>query len=97
MRTLHGRHRRTPLRSGKRCAAESLTRVRCWLVSGGWEFGAGGGNRTHTGGDPHGILSPKTAPANIRNLALLSENDSIECHGISPNITATGEGVGEVR
>ena len=27
-----------------------------------WRFGAGGGNRTLTGGDPHGILSPARLP-----------------------------------
>jgi hypothetical protein len=56
---------------------------------------AGGGNRTHTGGKPHGILRPKTGCENRRILRFSSGTRATERQSDPPNATAAGEAQGK--
>src|SRR4029450_3497475 len=51
--------------AGSKCRAETCEASGGACCAEAWkqaEESAGGGNRTHTGGDPHGILSPARLP-----------------------------------
>ena len=63
------------------------------------QFGAGGGNRTHTGSEPHGILSPARLPvsplrqrrkpafyrtSSFRAELLHSRLERCDCFGLGP-------------